>query len=107
LSLRDISDSGVTDFATVLIDLYLDEVPSTLKALHAAVVKQDLLGIQKEAHSLKGMSANVGATKMAALSQALESDDPDKDLRQLLVGLEHEFEMVGTALIAERREIKR
>lgn len=104
-SLRKIKEPGVTDFVTVLIDLYLNEVPSSLKALHEAVMRHDTLEVQKLAHCLKGSSANIGATKMAALSAALESKDADQDVRQLLARLEHEFEMVGTALNAERKEL--
>jgi len=102
-SLREIRESGTADFVTALIDIYLGEVPSTLRALNEAVLKEDMLEVRKRAHFLKGSSGNIGATGMAELSAALENQDSDQDVGQLLARLEHEFEVVGIALSAERR----
>lgn len=62
--------------------------------------------IQRVAHRLKGSSANIAATQMAALSEELESKDPTKDARELLAQFENEFELVREALTAERKEME-
>ena len=103
-SLREIQQPGEADFVTELIDLFLNEATSHLKALHEALMTDDAVEIQRVAHRLKGSSANMGATQMAALSEELESKDPAKDASELLAQLENEFELVREALKAERKE---
>jgi HPt (histidine-containing phosphotransfer) domain-containing protein len=89
---------------TELIDLFLNEATSDLKALHKALMTGDADEIQRVAHRLKGSSANIGATQLAALSEELESGDPAKDATELMTKLDNEFELVREALKAERKE---
>ena len=103
-ALRLIRQPGRPNLFTELIDLFLDEATSDLKALHQAVMTGDAVEIQRAAHRLKGSSANVGATQLAALSGELESRDPAKDASELMSQLENEFELVREALKAERKE---
>lgn len=103
-SLRAIQQPGAPDFVTELIDLFLDEANSDFEALHEALTGNDAVEIRRVAHRLKGASANMGITRMAALSEELESKDPAKDSRELLTQLEDEFELVREALKAERKE---
>jgi CheY-like chemotaxis protein len=98
--LRELQPLGEADFLTELIDLFLNEAASHLKALHDAVMRKDAIGIQQASHSLKGSSANIGATQMAALSEELQS----KDAGEILAQLEREFGLVREALKAERKE---
>jgi HPt (histidine-containing phosphotransfer) domain-containing protein len=102
-SLREIQQP---DFMTELIDLFLNEATSHLKVLREALIRDDAVEIQRVAHRLKGSSANMGATQMAALSEELEGKDPAKDARKLLAQLENEFALVREALKAERKETK-
>ena len=102
-SLGEIQKPGEADFVTELIDLFLEEAASDLKALHQALLKQDAVDIARVAHRLKGSSANMGATQMAALAKELEGKDPAKDARKL-VALQNEFELVREALKLERKE---
>jgi CheY-like chemotaxis protein len=87
-----------------LIDLFLNEADLDLKALHAALTRDDTVEIQRVAHHLKGSSANIGATQMAALCEKLESRNLAKDARVFLGQLENEFELVREALKLERKE---
>jgi CheY-like chemotaxis protein len=87
-----------------LIDLFLNEGDLDLKALHAALTRDDTVEIQRVAHHLKGSSANIGATQMAALCEKLESRNLAKDARVFLGQLENEFELVREALKLERKE---
>jgi two-component system, sensor histidine kinase and response regulator len=105
-SLRAIQQPGAPDFVTELIDLFLDEATVDLTALHAALAVEDAVEIRRVAHRLKGASANMGITHMAALSEDLESKDPRKDTGKLLTELEREFELVRGALMAERIDNK-
>ncbi len=103
-SLREIQQPGKTDFVTELIDLFLRESSFHLKVLREAVTKGERDEIERMAHRLKGSSANMGVMQMAALCEQLESKDPAKDTRGLLVQLEEEFALVRELLKAERKE---
>ena len=103
-SLRELQQPGEADFVTELIDLFLDEATSQLKALHGALMKDDAVEIQRVAHRLKGSSASMGAMQMAALFEELESKDPARDAREILAQLDNEVELVRVALNAERKE---
>ena len=104
-SLAGIQEPGEADFVTELIDLFLEEAASDLKALHRALLKHDAVEIARVAHRLKGSSANMGATQMAALAEELEGQDSATDERKL-VALENEFELVREALKIERKEME-
>jgi HPt (histidine-containing phosphotransfer) domain-containing protein len=84
-----------------LIDLFLNTASLDLKAMHKALIMGDVFEIRQLAHRLKGSSANIGATQMAALSEALERNDAGQDERKLCA-LESEFVQVREALEAER-----
>jgi two-component system, sensor histidine kinase and response regulator len=103
-SLRAIQQPGAVDFVTELIDLFLNEANSDFEALRAASARDDGDEIRRVAHRLKGASANMGITQMAALSEELEHKDRAKDAKDLLTQLENEFELVREALKSERRE---
>ena len=102
-SLRQIQQPGAADFISELIDLFVNEAVAQLKLLREAVAGNDATGIKRVAHCLRGSSANMGATRMAAISEKLENKDPAKDTGELLVQLESEFELVRAALEAERK----
>ncbi|MEP6913696.1 MAG: response regulator, partial [bacterium] len=104
-SLEEIQKPGETNFVTELIDLFLEEAFSDLKALHQAILARDALEIARVAHRLKGSSSNMGAVKMASLAEELEGKDPVKDARKL-AALEKEFELVREALKIKRKEME-
>ena len=102
-SLEEIQKPGEADFVTELIDLFLEESTSDLKALHQALSNHDEAGVARVAHRLKGSSANMGAMQMASLAEELEGKDPAKDAIKL-AALEKEFVLVREALKIKRNE---
>jgi len=56
--LLSLGDGG---FLARIVDLYRQQAPIALSALRDAVVEADQLAIARAAHSLKSMSANIGA----------------------------------------------
>ena len=104
-TLREMQPPGYADFFKELIDLFLDETESHLKVLHEAHLRNDANEIRQVAHRLKGSSANIGASKMAALYQELElNDQTNGDTGALLARLDQEFDLVRAALKAERKQ---
>ncbi len=56
-----------------LIDLYLQEVPNYIKAVHQAVESEDYETLYMAAHKLKGSSVNIGASQIVQLCLELET----------------------------------
>jgi HPt (histidine-containing phosphotransfer) domain-containing protein len=96
---------GEPDFVVELIDLYLDEVPRLFDSLHSAIDNNDATTTRRNAHSLRGSSANLGVLQLAALADELEHlDHPCSTTAvQLLQNLESEFRRVKEILTAERQ----
>ncbi|MDP9403572.1 MAG: response regulator [Actinomycetota bacterium] len=60
-------------FADEVIALFVDDVPVRLEALRGALASGDLRAAAELAHTLKGTSSNVGATRLAARCAGLQS----------------------------------
>jgi signal transduction histidine kinase/HPt (histidine-containing phosphotransfer) domain-containing protein len=91
------------NFLEELVDIFLEEASAHLQAIHAAVANGDEAAMRREAHCLKGATANIGATQMASLCKVLESSASLKDYGDLHRQLEIEFKLVRGALDAERK----
>jgi PAS domain S-box-containing protein len=63
---------GSADFAKMLINIFLDETPKTLKELEEATVAGDREKMGRAAHTLKGSLGNFGAKKAMELAHVLE-----------------------------------
>ncbi len=75
-----------------------------LVALKEAIEKHDATSVERVAHTLKGSSGNMGATRTAELSDQLQDAGASGDLAAapaLLERLEVEFEHVRSALNTE------
>lgn len=60
------------DFITELIDAFLDDAPSMIDQMQAALVTKDVESFRRNAHSLKSNANTFGATELAGLSKELE-----------------------------------
>jgi two-component system sensor histidine kinase BarA len=65
--------SGRRDFIDRILTLYQSHAPRVLADLRAAAERGDDLGIAAAAHSLKSMSLNMGAGRLAARLAGIES----------------------------------
>ena len=91
------------NFLEELVAIFLEEASTHLQAIHAAVANGDEVAMRREAHCLKGTTANIGATQMASLCEGLERNASLKDYGELHRHLENEFKLVREALDAERK----
>jgi HPt (histidine-containing phosphotransfer) domain-containing protein len=83
------------------VDLFRRDTPPRLAALRRQVAEGDGAGLQQVAHSLKGSSASLGATGMAAACRRLEKLGRTGELQEaatVVVDLEAEFTRVIAAL---------
>jgi two-component system sensor histidine kinase/response regulator len=77
VSLRDLGGSALLD---ELVSLFRDEVDGYLSAFDQALADHDPTALQRASHSFKGSSANLGATRVAAIAAALEGLGATGDL---------------------------
>ena len=59
-------------FLDRIVDLYRQQAPAALSALREALADSDQPGIARAAHSLKSMSANIGAGALVARLRSIE-----------------------------------
>ena len=93
------------EFVDELVDTFLDDAGTQVEALRAAAAAGDDEAAVRPAHSLKSSSTNVGATRLADLTRAIETDGRGgavPDLAARVGDVETELEAVREALLAER-----
>lgn len=69
--------SGDRELLANLFQLFVSDVPKKLEKIEDCAVRRDLYGVERTAHSLKGASATVGATRLCLL--AAETERAAKD----------------------------
>jgi two-component system, sensor histidine kinase and response regulator len=104
-SLRELDAmSGQPGFFSKLVNLYLESAPKYIDQMRAALVANDSEALKLVAHSLKGASANLGATQFAEECHALELMGRDASIdgaHQHLAQIAAHFESVKFKLLAE------
>jgi CheY-like chemotaxis protein len=102
--LSELQEEGEPDILRELIELFLTDVPPQLVALRKAMEAGDAHSVGRIAHTLKGSSGNMGATRMTAICSDLEDVGASGDLSaapELLERLEEESRRVRMALEAK------
>ena len=64
----------IGDAADRMIGLFLEDLPGYVEELRTAADTQDMSGISRVAHTLKGAAGNVGANRLAQRAMALEQE---------------------------------
>lgn len=72
-TLANLEELGDTDFVAHVLRLYARQAPSALTDLEAALANRDAPAVARAAHSLKSMSANIGAARMKDTAGAIEA----------------------------------
>ena len=100
------------DGASILIEaisLYLEDSQLQLNRLDASVKAMDGAGIERAAHSLRGSSATLGATRLAELCNALEDTAAKgiiKDAHDLLTQIDCQTAEVQLALKTQSERLQ-
>lgn len=72
--LGDLVDEGERpEFLADILATFREKTPGILAALRAAVESSSAKQVQQYAHQLKGSCSNIGAQKIAVLSQEIEN----------------------------------
>jgi PAS domain S-box-containing protein len=89
---------GDRDLLRSLVGIFFDCCPAYLEDLHAAIRRRDAVGINRSAHTIKGMFGNLGAIQLVEAARELERMGHDNDLE----GAEDAWEALQQALNAVR-----
>ena len=73
-SLRELQQEGSPDLITELIELYTKETKKRLTELRSALNDQDMTGLRRTVHYLKGSSGTLGIRRMAFLCSQFEEE---------------------------------
>ncbi len=94
-------DGGDRTFMNEILNLFLADTASRLEATRQAVEQSDADRIRREAHTIKGASANIGAMALREAAFALETAARDGDSStcgELLARVTFEFQRLGEHL---------
>jgi signal transduction histidine kinase/CheY-like chemotaxis protein/HPt (histidine-containing phosphotransfer) domain-containing protein len=104
-SLRRLGETAGKPIVQPLVETYLAETPRRLARMRQAVERRDAEDLSFVAHSLKGISAQLGVARVAAVSAEIERLGREAELAAapgLLAELEREIERAVPLLELER-----
>lgn len=78
---------GDVDLLKEVIELFLDDYPSTLEKIKSAVAASDASALEHSAHSLKGSVSTFGASRAFEAAFTLEKQGRSRDLTGATEGL--------------------
>ncbi|NOQ31267.1 MAG: response regulator [Helicobacteraceae bacterium] len=102
------------DLLKSIVVIFMDDIDLLLNKLSSAIKVQNTSAIKIEAHSIKGASANIEASKLSSLAHDIEQlvlKDSNEDINHKLTALSSEVESVKNILQAyldeNRVEVKK
>ncbi len=82
------------ELALKIIDAFLDDIPHQIELLRGYIATGDVAAAGRQAHTIKGASANVGGERLRRVAFTIEQAAKDRDLekvRATMQELEEEF----------------
>jgi CheY-like chemotaxis protein len=70
---------GDQELLTEMIQIFKEEAPALMAAMHAALKRGDWIVLERSAHSLKGAVSNLSSKSVATAALKLERDAQNKD----------------------------
>ena len=98
------------DLTRTIIEGFLEDIPQQIQALNAFVEGGDATGSERQAHTIKGASANIGGERLRAVVFHMEEAARTGDLPGVnaRVGdLYYEFDLLKQAIEKEQSNIER
>ncbi|MDO3377233.1 response regulator [Geoalkalibacter halelectricus] len=74
---------GDADLAGALVEVFVDDFPKQIERLESYLAANDRGNLERQIHSLKGVTANLNATALFHLAQAMEEALERDDLEQI------------------------
>ncbi|MCP3676737.1 MAG: response regulator, partial [Deltaproteobacteria bacterium] len=92
---------GDEEMAREILDGYMEDMPNQISSLKEALDESDSSLVQRLAHTIKGASANVGATALQEAALQVERSVKESDLENsalLIPKMDEQFEMLKEAI---------
>lgn len=97
--LKELDEPGCKrSIATELIDMFLSMVPNQIQMIQNAIKESDLAQAQREAHSLKSSSANLGVMELSKICRSLEHAQGLAEVEALFPKIVEEFKAAKVEL---------
>ena len=79
-NLRSLNPDDNDEFLREIVGIFLEDTPKRLTELDECLARQDVRGFTRAAHSIKGSSANVGASYLRSAAERLEHESNGEGL---------------------------
>lgn len=79
-ALGEFAMDGEFDLVRAILDVFLNDTQEKIESLQKALCAQDLAGIRRTAHSLKGAAMQVGLVRFAGGAELLERSSEQIDI---------------------------
>jgi CheY-like chemotaxis protein len=92
------------DLARMIVKGFLEDIPLQILALKGYIEAGDIQGAERQAHTIKGASANVGGDAMLAVALDMEVAGKAGDLNAVkasMAELEVQFDLLNQVMIKE------
>ncbi len=89
------------DLAQIVIEGFTEDIPRQIEALRGYLDADDASGSERQAHTIKGASANVGGEVLRAVAFVMEKAGKARDLdavKAAIPELETQFERLKKAM---------
>jgi HPt (histidine-containing phosphotransfer) domain-containing protein len=99
--LKTLEDEGYFSLSEV-VGIFVEEGPQRIAVMRRAVEEKEAVDLQREAHTLKGGSRDLGAQRLVEVCQELEEKGKIASLdgtSELIDRVEHEFALARDALL--------
>ena len=96
-----LGEGGDPELLLDLIEMFAADAPSKVQAVREGFESQDFETVERAAHSLKGSSGNLGATKLQLACERMQAASRNHELdevRNLVDQLSEAFDQAMTAL---------
>lgn len=93
-NLRSLNPGDNDEFLREITGIFLEDTPQRIAELDQSLSAGDVSRFTRAAHSIKGSSANLGATALRAVAETLEQQSRTKglaDVGPLVAGIKTEF----------------
>ena len=87
----------------IVVETYMDDFPLQLAKIKEALLGGDLTESRRVAHSIKGASANIGASRLRNVALEIEKKIKDSDFQAataMTAQLESEFKLLQEEIAA-------
>jgi len=98
---------GDEELVAQLVEAALDDLPCQVSKLKDSLAAADITTIERQAHTIKGAAANIGAEPLRDVAERIEKAARQGDLescRDTFPALEQEFEHLRREMEQYRKE---